>query len=45
MDGKLDQKTTYEKQAQVAQTRASQLQEEQRKKEEAAEAAAGSPTP
>jgi tetratricopeptide (TPR) repeat protein len=45
MDGKADQKATFEKQAQVAQARASQLQEEQRKKEEAAEAAAGSPTP
>lgn len=45
MDGKADQKATYEKQAKTAQERASQLSEERRKKEEAAEAAAGSPTP
>ena len=45
MDGKPDQKATYEKQAQTAQVRASQLAEERRKKEEAAEAAAGTPTP
>jgi tetratricopeptide (TPR) repeat protein len=44
MDGKADQKTTFEKQAKVAQDRAGQLADEQRKKEEAAEAAA-SPTP
>jgi hypothetical protein len=45
MDGKPDQKAAYEKQAQTAQIRASQLAEERRKKEEAAEAAAGTPTP
>jgi len=45
MDGKPDQKTAYEKQAKTAQERAGQLSEERRKKEEAAEAAAGSPTP
>lgn len=45
MDGKADQKATYEKQAKTAQERAGQLSEERRKKEEAAEAAAGSPTP
>jgi tetratricopeptide (TPR) repeat protein len=45
MDGKADQKATYEKQAKTAQDRAGQLAEEQRKKEEAAEAASGSPTP
>jgi tetratricopeptide (TPR) repeat protein len=45
MDGKPDQKATYEKQAKTAQERAGQLSEERRKKEEAAEAAAGTPTP
>ena len=45
MDGKPDQKATYEKQAKTAQERAAKLSEERRKKEEAAEAAAGSPTP
>ncbi len=45
MDGKPDQKATYEKQAKTAQERAGKLSEERRKKEEAAEAAAGSPTP
>jgi len=45
MDGKADQKSTYEKQAKVAGDRAAQLSEERRKKEEAAEAAAGTPTP
>ena len=45
MDGKPDQKATYEKQAKTAQDRAGQLADERRKKEEAAEAAAGSPTP
>jgi len=45
MDGKPDQKATYEKQAKTAQERAGQLSEERRKREEAAEAAAGTPTP
>ena len=45
MDGKADQKATYEKQAKTAQERAGKLSEERRKKEEAAEAAAASPTP
>jgi tetratricopeptide (TPR) repeat protein len=45
MDGKPDQKATYEKQAKTAQERAGKLSEERRKKDEAAEAAAGSPTP
>jgi tetratricopeptide (TPR) repeat protein len=45
MDGKADQKATYEKQARTAQDRVEKLAEEQRKKDEAAEAAAGSPTP
>jgi len=45
MDGKADQKATFEKQAKTAQERAGQLSEERRKKEEAAEAAAGTPTP
>jgi len=44
MDGKAD-KATYERQANTAQERAGQLSEERRKREEAAEAAAGSPTP
>jgi tetratricopeptide (TPR) repeat protein len=45
MDGKPDQKATWEKQAKIAQERAGQLSEERHKKEEAAEAAAGTPTP
>jgi tetratricopeptide (TPR) repeat protein len=45
MDGKPDQKKTYEAQAKTAQERAGKLSEERRKKEEAAEAAAGTPTP
>jgi len=45
MDGKPDQKATWEKQAKTAQERAAQLTDERRKKEEAAEAAAGTPTP
>jgi len=45
MDGKPDQKATWEKQAKTAQERAAQLADERRKKEEAAEAAAGTPTP
>jgi hypothetical protein len=45
MDGKADQKGTYEKQAKTAQERAGKLSEERRKREEAAEAAAATPTP
>jgi tetratricopeptide (TPR) repeat protein len=45
MDGKADQKKTYEQQAKTAQERASKLSEERRKREEAAEAAAATPTP
>ncbi len=45
MDGKADQKAQYEKQSEVANKRATALADERRKKEEAAEAAAGSPTP
>jgi len=45
MDGKADQKAQYEKQSEVANKRAGALADERRKKEEAAEAAAGSPTP
>ncbi len=45
MDGKADQKAQYEKQSEVAGKRAGALADERRKKEEAAEAAAGSPTP
>ena len=45
MDGKADQKAAYQKQADVAGKRASALSEARRKKEEAAEAAAASPTP
>ncbi|HYW74135.1 MAG TPA: hypothetical protein VE961_24135 [Pyrinomonadaceae bacterium] len=45
MDGKADQKATFEKQAKTAQDRAGQLSDERRKKEEAADAAAGTPTP
>jgi tetratricopeptide (TPR) repeat protein len=44
MNGDADQATQYEKQAEVAQKRATTLAEERRKKEEAAEAAS-SPTP
>lgn len=44
MNGEADKATQYEKQAEVAQKRASALAEERRKKEEAAEQAA-SPTP
>jgi tetratricopeptide (TPR) repeat protein len=44
MDGKPDQKATFQKQAEVAGKKAAALAEERRKKEEAAEAAA-SPTP
>lgn len=44
MDGKPDQKKTYEDQAKVAGERSAKLSEEARKREEAAEAA-GSPTP
>jgi len=45
MDGKADQKAQYEKQADTAGKRAGALADERRKKEEAADAAAGSPTP
>jgi tetratricopeptide (TPR) repeat protein len=45
MNADATKKAEYEKQAQVAQTRATALSEERRKKEEAAEAAAASPTP
>ncbi|HYX30536.1 MAG TPA: hypothetical protein VE863_18510 [Pyrinomonadaceae bacterium] len=45
MDGKPDQKKTYEDQAKVAGERSAKLSAEARKREEAAEAAAGSPTP
>jgi tetratricopeptide (TPR) repeat protein len=45
MDGKADQKAQYEKQADTAGKRAGALADERRKKEEAAEAAAGTPTP
>jgi len=45
MDGKADAKAQYQKQADVAGKRATALAEERRKKEEAAEQAAGSPTP
>jgi tetratricopeptide (TPR) repeat protein len=45
MDGKADQKAQYEKQAEVAGKRAGALADERRKKEEAAEAAAATPTP
>ena len=45
MDGKPDQKTQYEKQAEVAGKRAGALSEERRKREEAAEQAAATPTP
>ena len=44
MDGNADQKSQYQKQADVAGKRATALADERRKKEEAAEAAA-SPTP
>ncbi len=45
MDGKPDLKAQYEKQADIAGKRAAALADERRKKEEAAEAAAGTPTP
>jgi tetratricopeptide (TPR) repeat protein len=45
MDGKADQKATYQKQAEVAGKKAAALAEERRKKEEAAEQAAATPTP
>jgi len=45
MDGKADQKAQYEKQSEVAGKRAAALAEEHRKRDEAAEAAAGTPTP
>ena len=45
MDGKADQKAQYEKQSEVANKRAGALADERRKREEAAEAAAGTPTP
>jgi tetratricopeptide (TPR) repeat protein len=45
MDGKADAKNQYQKQADVAGKRATALSEERRKKEEAAEQAAGTPTP
>jgi tetratricopeptide (TPR) repeat protein len=45
MDGKADQKATFQKQADVAGKKAAALAEERRKKEEAAEQAAATPTP
>src|SRR5438105_15500460 len=45
MNGEADKKTTLEKQSEVAGKRAGALADERRKKEEAAEAAAGTPTP
>lgn len=45
MDGKADAKNQYQKQADVAGKRATALAEERRKKEEAADQAAGTPTP
>jgi tetratricopeptide (TPR) repeat protein len=45
MNGEADKAAQYEKQAEVAQKRASALAEERRKKEEAAEQAAGTPSP
>lgn len=45
MNGEADKATQYEKQADVAQKRASALADERRKREEAAEQAAGTPTP
>jgi hypothetical protein len=45
MNGDQAKKAEYERQAQVAGKRSSALAEERRKREEAAEAAAGSPTP
>jgi tetratricopeptide (TPR) repeat protein len=45
MDGEADKASQYEKQAEVAQKRATALSEERRKKEEAAEPAAGTPSP
>ena len=45
MNDEADKAAQYEKQAQVAQQRASALAEERRKREEAAEQATASPTP
>ena len=45
MNSEADKAAQYEKQAETAQKRATALSEERRKKEEAAEKAAGSPTP
>ena len=45
MNGEADKASQYEKQAEVAQKRATALAEERRKKEEAAEQAAGTPSP
>jgi tetratricopeptide (TPR) repeat protein len=45
MDGKADQKATFQKQAEVAGKKAGALAEERRKKEEAEAAAAATPTP
>jgi tetratricopeptide (TPR) repeat protein len=45
MNGEADKASQYEKQAEIAQQRATKLAEERRKREEAAEAAAASPTP
>jgi tetratricopeptide (TPR) repeat protein len=45
MNGENDKSAQYEKQADVAQSRTTLLADERRKKEEAAEQAAGSPTP
>jgi hypothetical protein len=45
MDGKVDAKNQYQKQADIAGKRATVLAEERRKKEEAAAQSAGTPTP
>jgi hypothetical protein len=45
MNGEADKASQYEKQAEVAQKRATALSEERRKQEEAAEQAAGTPSP
>ena len=45
MNGEADKAAQYEKQANVAQQKATTLADERRKREEAAEAAAASPTP
>ena len=45
MNGEADKASQYEKQAEVAQKRATALAEERRKKEEAAEQPAGTPSP